>query len=86
MTYVSVEVAVHPASRIFPIDNRLADVMLLKTLTVVVSFEIYGMFSWALSYETMAAPLGNIDLNVGAFVVWRGGWRMRYMPEAPVYV
>ena len=38
------------------------------------------------SSEIMAAPLGHIDLNVGAFVVWRGGWRMRYMPEAPVSV
>ena len=35
LTSISVKVAIYPASHIFPIDNRLADVMLLKTLAVV---------------------------------------------------
>ena len=66
---VSVNVSINPASHIFPIDNRLADVMLLKNLAVVASFGGDGMSSWALSDEIMSAPLGQIALSVGVFYV-----------------
>ena len=64
---ISVKVAVHTASHIFSIYNRLSDVMLLKALAVVASFGRYGISSWALSADIMSAPLGKIDHKVGAF-------------------
>ena len=69
LTSVSVKVDVNPASHIFKIDNKLADVMLLKTLTVVYSFRRDKISSWELSDEIISAPLGRIDLNVGDFYV-----------------
>ena len=68
-TSVSVKFAVHPASHIYPIYNRLDDVMLLNTLAVMASFGRDGMPSWVISSDTMSAPLGQISLNDSAFDV-----------------
>ena len=63
--YVSENIAVHPASHIFLIYIRLAEVMLLKTIALGASFGRYVMFSWALSDEIISDPLGQIFLKVG---------------------
>ena len=66
---VSEKVVVHMASHICPIDKILADVMVLKTLTVAASFGRDKLSSWVLSYEIISAPLGHIYFNVGALDV-----------------
>ena len=84
LTKFSDKVAVHPVLHIFPIDNRLDELMLLKTLAVAASFGRSGMSSCALSDQIISAPLGKISLNVGAFSVHMEVCCMRYMLEAPV--
>ena len=69
MTSVSEKVAVHLESRILLIDNRLADMMLLKTLAVVDYFGRDEMYIWVLYDDIKYATLGKIALIVGAMGV-----------------